>query len=285
MRALIYVVIITSFVALSSILSAISKIINREKKGLKKVTGIGWIFFTLNLVIVFLSALQYWQNEIDIKQKEEDSSKKQLVRDSLLRNQYDSSLYVMKEKYDTSNRRIVTTIANVLGTYGYRLDSSNQRLERLIKDSAKTRVILSDDPVFIICAQSGISLTDFKNGRDYYEISFCSEDAGSSQFDINCPIIISDSLNNYFYIGTLDFLTKDTKIPKGLTYKGYFNFPYTNPYSFLYILVKGTYKNIEGTKHYQVNNLYYYNRQGNTSGVVLGKTKASILQYINSITN
>ena len=79
--------------------------------------------------------------------KETEANKKQLFRDSILKSNYDSSLYVLKNKFDSSNITTVVTISQTLGKYGYLFDSAQNKLIKLIKGSSKTRVIEKDDPV------------------------------------------------------------------------------------------------------------------------------------------
>jgi len=281
---LTYFIIIAFLVAVSSLLSSTSDVIDKTKKGIKSVTKKGWILLVLNLSIIIFSVLQYRQNDIEVKQKENEANYKQIQRDSLLRNQYDSSLYIMKQKYDSSHLNIVRTIANALGMYGFKLDSSNQRLEKLIKDSSKTRIIMPDDPVLIICPDGGIKLVDSKLNSHHYKIDFCSQTAGSSQFEIKCRVVLSDSMNSYTYAGSFD-MPSDLQIPKDMVNSEFFDIVNNQSYSFLYILVKGKYKNIDGTKSFQVNTLYYYNRYGNTSGMITGDTRRAIINYLDSSHN
>jgi hypothetical protein len=284
--ALTFFVVIAFFAAASSFLAATGEIINRERKGLKTITARGWILLGINLFIILFSVFQYRQNEIDVNEKEEAANTKQLQRDSVLRILYDSSLYVMKQKYDSSHTKIVLTIANALGKYGYRLDSSNQTLVKLIRDSSKTRVILPNDPVLVLCFPNGIKLIDQENERRHYEVSVCSQDAGSSQFDITCFVVIADTLGNLLYKGKIEeFVPSNVQIPTNLSYVRQLDIQMDRPYSTLYLFIKGKYKNMDGTKSYPVSVIYYYNNNGNTSGMITGKTALSIIECVNRATN
>lgn len=280
--AFIYFLLIAALVAVSSILSSIWDIVDKEKKGLKAITKKGRRIILLNLSVILISVLQYCQNEIDVKQKEDEAKTEQTKRDSILRDRYDSSLYVMKQKYDSSHTNIIRTIAGALGQYGFRLDSSNQKLEKLIKDSAKTKVILPNDPVLIMCT-NGIRLIDTTNNKHHYGLKFCSNDAGSTDFKVNIYVVLFDSINNYTYAGLYDF-PFDSQISKDIEYEIFFDITDNLTYTKLYFLVKGTYKNIERTKSYPTNIMYYYNRLGNSSGITTGETRKSIIKYIDSLT-
>jgi len=276
----IYFLIIAALVAISALLSSIWDIVDKEKRGLKAITKKGRIIILLNLSVIIISVLQYNQNEIDVKQKEDEAKTEQIQRDSILRDGYDSSLYIMKQKYDSSHENIVRTIASALGEYGFRLDSSNQKLERLIKDSSKTKIILPNDPVLQVCTNRGIEIIDTTSNKHKYQIRFCSKDAGSANFKIKLDFVLADSIANYDYIGS-HYFPQEAQISQDTEYSLFFDVSNNLNYSFLYILVNGTYSNIERTKSYPTDILYYYNRLGNTQGMITGKTRDSIIKFIN----
>jgi hypothetical protein len=282
---LLFFIVVALLLAASSFLSSTGDIIDKERKGLKAVTIKGWILLVLNFGILLFSVLQYRQNDIDVKQKEEDANNKQLQRDSILREQYNSSLYTMKQKYDESHKSIVLTIANALGKYGYQLDSSNKILVKLIRDSSKTKVILPDDPVLIIDPTDGIKLLNEANGIHHYQISVLSTNASSAFFNIKCFFVVADSLGNYYFVKQLDLLSKDDKIPKDFSKGVFYEYSPRLAYSFLYVLLRGNYKNYDGTKSFEINDLYYYNKIGKTFGGMSGKTRTSVIECINKNIN
>jgi hypothetical protein len=280
--SLIYLIIVTILLTFSSIFSYLGDKSDREAHNQGTFKKRFKIFIILAVLIFVFTILQYIQNGVELSNKEKEANTQQWHRDSILSAQYNSSLYVMKQKYDSSHQNIVLTIANTLGKYGLRLDSTNQNLIKLIKDSSKTKVILPIDPILTVCPD-GILLNDQKNNIHHYELQFCSDDAGSSKFDIKSYVIIADTLDNLYYVGTnTSLISYETKIPTNTQLVAYFDVINPSPYSILYIYLKGNYKNIDGTKSYNIDIIYWYNKNTKRTGIMMGKTRSSIIDFINN---
>ena len=136
---LIIWVSIALLVALSAFLSSTYTLIDR-RRGLRRVIKpAGWWVIVMNLVIIGLSVLQYVLNEHETEVKEKKALREQKSRDSILKVGYDSSLLVIKGRFDSSNLQTVEVISNTLGKYGYRFDSAQQNLAKIInKDRRKS---------------------------------------------------------------------------------------------------------------------------------------------------
>lgn len=282
MTAIFIIIGIAILVALSSFISSVGKLLDKRRKGIKIVTKRGWLIISINLGIIILSALQYFFSEKDLKQKDNEATRRQTLRDSVLQSNYDSSLYVLKSKFDTSNINTVSTISQTLGKYGYLFDSAQKRLVSIIKDSSKTRIIVQQDPILSICSFEGIKLTKTESSINYFDILFCSEIAGSTGFNINIAIVLSDTIpsNNYFYFKDNLKLRDQLQISKDAAYVQHFNFSDKLRFKYLYVYVTGTYTNIDRSKSYKIDDIYYYNKIGKTVGMVEGETRKSIITYI-----
>ena len=282
MTAIFIIIGIALLVAVSSFLSSVGKLLDRRRKGIKIVTKRGWLIILLNLGIIILSVFQYFFNERDLKRKDAEATKKQTIRDSVLKSNYDSSLYVLKNKFDTSNLKTVTTISQTLGKYGYLFDSAQKRLVKIISDSSKTKIIEQPDPILSICSFQGIKLTKTENGLNYFDLLFCSEGAGSTGFNINIAILLSDSItsNNYFYFKDNLKLQDHLQIAKDAAFVEHFNFSDKISFIFLYVYVSGTYTNIDRSKRFKIDDIYYFNKNGRTVGLVEGETRNKIIKYI-----
>ena len=282
MTAIFIIIGIALLVALSSFISSVGKLLDRRRKGINIVTKRGWLIISLNFGIIILSALQYFFNEKDLKQKDYEATKKQTLRDSVLKSNYDSSLYVLKNKFDTSNINTVSTISQTLGKYGYLFDSAQKRLVKIIRDSSKTKIIVQQDPILSICSFEGIKLTKTENGLNYFDLLFCSEGSGCTGFNINIAIVLSDTIpsNNYFYFKDNLKLRDQVQIAKDAAYVQHFNFSDKIIFKFLYIYVTGTYTNIDRSKSYKIDDIYYYNKIGKTVGLTEGETRKNIIKYI-----
>lgn len=280
MHGILIIIGIALFVAFSSFVSSTGKLIDKRWKGLKIVTPRGWFIIALNFGVIILSVLQYSFNEKELKQKEIEASNKQTKRDSILKSNYDSSLYVLKSKFDTTNLNTVSIVSQTLGEYGYLLDSTQKRLVKIIKDSSKTKIISAEEPVLSICSFEGIKLARIENDAYYFDLLFCSNGAASTGYNIKAFIVIADSLNNFLYFKDNLSLSDELQILKDAAFVQHFNFSNKINFNFLYIYVKGTYKNIDRTKTYNLDAAYYYNKIGKTSGMVMGKTREKIINYI-----
>lgn len=282
MTAIFIIIGIALLVALSSFISSVGKLLDRRRKGIKIVTKRGWLIISLNFGIIILSAFQYFFSEKDLKQKDYEATKKQTLRDSVLKSNYDSSLYVLKNKFDTSNINTVSTISQTLGKYGYLFDSAQKRLVKIIRDSSKTKIIVQEDPILSICSFEGIKLTKTENGLNYFDLLFCSEGSGCTGFNINIAIVLSDTIpsNNYFYFKDNLKLRDKVQIAKDAAYVQHFNFSDNIIFKFLYVYVTGTYTNIDRSKTYKVDDIYYYNKIGKTIGLTEGETRKNIIKYI-----
>ena len=273
---------IALIIAITSFISSTGKLLDRRKEGLKIITKRGWFLIALNFVVILLSVAQYILNENKLHQKDVEASNKQAIRDSILKSNYDSSLFVLKNKFDTSNIKIVSTISQTLGEYGYLLDSAQKSLVKIIKDSSKTKIITQEDPILSICSFEGIKLEKNENDKYYYNLKFCSEGAGCTGFNVTASIVLSDSMpSNYFiYLKDNLVLSNEIQIPKDAAYVKYFNFSDKLKYTLLYVYVNGAYTNIQRTKTYNIDAVYYYNKIVKTSGMVEGETRKNIISFI-----
>ena len=112
---------------------------------------------------------------------------------------------------------------------------------------------------------------------------YCSEGAGSTGFDVTASIVVSDSLssNNLFYFKDNLTLTDELQISKDAAYVQHFNFSDQPQFKLLYVYLNGTYKNLDRSKTYKLDAVYFYNKTTKSSGIVAGETKEKIIDYIN----
>ena len=87
---------------------------------------------------MLLLILQFFLNNYSESLKEKENQNFQAIRDSIQKVRYDSSLLVMKIKYDSSHNKTVSIITETLGKYGFKLDSTNRSLYRI-------------DPILQVC--------------------------------------------------------------------------------------------------------------------------------------
>lgn len=70
------------------------------------------------------------------------------------------------------------------------------------------------------------------------------------------------------------------KISANQTYTTRFTFESQFSPGFFYFWVNGSYKNAEGSDTYKINDVYFYNVVGKTSGIVIGNTRTNIITIL-----
>ena len=215
----------------------------------------GWIFYLLTIVLMILPAIQYAVQEKYIAEKEKDTYAAQEVRDEKLRIRYDSSLYEMKKKFDTTT----AIVSQTLGIYGFALDATNKVLINL-RDSVSTIGTNRIDPIL---GFKGIKLLDSINNQYKLEISVESRDAGSSFFDVKTDVVVQDDIGNYYFINkfeTFPLIPHGTKLStNGSLYTKRGIYINANVSKF-FIWFRGNYKSIDGIKSYRINEIYIFAR-------------------------
>jgi hypothetical protein len=139
--ALFLLVLFSLFIATKSIVT------DDRLKDYKRLTKYARALLVIDVIMLCILIGQHYHNKFRAIIKEQEYQIKQNTRDSLVKVRYDSLLFVMKSTYDADNIKTITTVADVLGKYGYKLDTANRRLVSILKESPKTKVIRSNDPV------------------------------------------------------------------------------------------------------------------------------------------
>lgn len=243
----------------------------RFNKWWQKPTKKFWWITSLNIGILVLSVLQFNLNNRAIKEEKALAAKDAVIRDSTLRAQYDSSLLQMKYKFDSTHNITSMIISENLGKYGYKLDSTGSKIEKIVRDSAKTKIIEPYDPVLLIRAIEKIFEKDYEN---HFQIWFSSLSAGSTNFNVKSHVILMDSISNLMhFVRTEIQLTEDIKIDPSITIMKPISAPSSQLFNRVCIYLIGDYTNIDGSKKYNIDALYYFNLQGENFGFYTGETK------------
>ena len=238
------------------------------------------------ICLVFLSIIPSIQYLIQNKQDEEKEclrKKEEDGRAAKLKEGFDESLNMVIQNNDKNNSRTISNIANILGEYGFSLDSTNKRLIKLIKDSSKTRVAEKDDPIFTFSYDQAKMGLIYKNdsGRNYnYDLTFISKDASSCCYDLKLSTVIIDNLGKRVYAGRISLFPMNERVAKNdLVTQSLFIADYLN-YDSLYLWVRGTYKNSDESKTYSDDVLYYHIKSSGIQGHLIGFPKQQIVDFI-----
>lgn len=246
---ILLIIFLSILLSISTFISTQGLIDNRYK-WFRKIQPRGWKLILINFLILLFLVVQFFWNEHKSCLKDVKFKEQQELRDKNLKKGYDSSLLVMKDKFDISNIEVITTISEVLGKYGYKLDSTNN-LVRILNNSSKT----SNDPI-LHC--NSIKFLSKRGENSYYEFSVASRDAGSTGFDIKFYIIGQDKSNKYWFIGSESFMGKENKMFKDSEEPLIVAIRNDSIYSVIYFRLIGTYMNADKTKIYPINEVCSY---------------------------
>lgn len=249
-----------------------------RSNGLKLVRPAGWYFILCLLILISLTAIQNWYNQQESDRRDIKAKKEKEVSDSIRKRTYDSSLFEMKKKFDTTQMKTI----ELLVKYGYKVDSSNNRLVKIVKDSSKTRVILPDNPVLNLCDGTGIMLDSLVKDSFYYKVNICSNDASSTNFDVAFRIVLEDFEKNLIYLGKSPLLRKNTQIPKEKILITGFAISKLIPHNVVYVSMRGTYQNFDQTKTFSVDELYMYTIKDKKFHMAENELRKGINSFINS---
>ncbi len=246
---IILIILLSILLSISTFLSTKGLIDNRYK-WFNKIQSRGWWLISINVLILIILIVQYFWNEHKSNLKDIKFNERQELRDGILKERYDSSLLEVKSKFDKSNIEVITTVSDVLGKYGYKLDSTN-RLVKVLNNSSK----MSNDPI-LYC--NSIKFHSKRGENSYYEFSIASSDAGSTGFNIRFYIIGQDKTNKYWFIGSESFMGKENKMFKDSEEPLLVGIRNDSLYSVLYFRLIGTYMNIDKTKNYSIDEVTSY---------------------------
>jgi hypothetical protein len=131
-----------------------------------------------------------------------------------------------------------------------------------------------------LCYEDGIVIDSASKSSDHYFVNFCSYDAGSAYFNIKAYIAIKDSLHNYTYVNTFPLYDKNESMSKDSQMTTGFSFKTNKNYVDLYLFLKGTYKNLDGSKEFSVNIVHLYSPKTKTVSVLKGQAKNTVINFL-----
>jgi hypothetical protein len=266
-------------------LPSLSTFYNTKSFGKIKFTPVGIATIILGILLIIFSVLQYKQIKKDETEKEEQAKSEQDNRDIKLQKRYDSSLLVMQSKFEEANNKSDSIVSENLGKYGYKFDSIQNRLVNL---NRITTINNGDDPVLDIASDDeakGIEIKSIKDKEYYLQISLISNDAGSSSLEIKYSFVCDDTTGYLYYHNQSVPVNYSHAIGKNKYVVSFSSiYPIFRPH-FIYVWARGKYKNIDKTKSYFFDQVYYYNVYGNTFGIMKGNTRLRIIEKVKSHEN
>jgi Ca2+/Na+ antiporter len=237
------------------------KLTDKGKRFPLSVTIWGWIMIALLLIFVTAVLLLY-----DYTEAEEDEHLKELIQEQ-------------KENYnklDSSSRSIIEALAK----YGLKYDTAQQKIERLVRDSANRTILVQNAPDPLITPLEA-KLTK-KTGFDIeYDLVFAITEAPAYKIHIAIDMIIENQTGFHYTGRNLTPLSKENYLPKD----SYFSIPVAyagaNYYSDEhYLHVKGNYEKSDGKKLY-IDAIYIYNVSKNRLGIPIEEMVVNLRKFIN----
>jgi len=279
MESIILIVVIGILIFVSSFISNNAKLFDRRKGVEKMITQQGYIVIAINLVVILLSLWQYDIAEQKQLKSTLDAKIESNYRDSTLRSDYSSSVERISKNYDSNTRDLKmsydTSTQNIVGAlarYGLRYEKKQDSIVSLLNNTPNPK------PIFQLEPGKEIVAIDTLLNKVGFTLQYKSSDAGSTNYKIFVYLV------TVHMDGTLQIPFKFSPIPESLqlgTNQGWIQkFQVTKPFKEIYILMKGSYTNLDGTKRYNVNTLYSYNYITKESGSPLGDPEREIKQFI-----
>jgi hypothetical protein len=252
------------------------------KKGSTKwisFTRAGYAFIILSAALVMLpSVLFVVQGNSDKNERDH--------RDSLQRVEYRKSVDSLAKRFGDSNYRTLTVIAKILHDQKDSLDIDNARIYKLMKDSGNVKEVLPDQPLLQLMVmpegKEGFSFLKYEDERYHYRINFLSEDGESCCFNLKISAVVLDSaFNRYAYISPLKSpLTGIDELGIGGSYQTTFWITHSLPFDYLFLWVRGTYKDRQGKRLYTIDRVYYNRKNANSYGAMQGNIRKGVIDVV-----
>lgn len=243
---------------------------NNTKKGfIKKLTKRGRITGFVLLCIFLLLIGQEANNQNLASNQELTLKKERDIRDA-------SITHGIKQGVDSASSKLFNDVSRAFANQNLKIDTLRKTIVDLrYLDRVTNNYNVSDkDPTILINTEDGITLA-----KNHYRVEIESNAAGSTNFNINCYLLIE--LNDgrrilekpQIFFPEAKIMTK-MYAPLTTTTKNINEF---------YLYMTGEYSNMSISKNYTIDFLYRYNpKEGKTWGMV-GPSKKLILDIIDSL--
>jgi hypothetical protein len=234
---LLLLILVLLLVGVSGFISVTGKIVEENNMPWsKRLTRKGKWFVGTSTAVIIASIGQYLYSDYLDNLKEEN----------------------LKKSYQSS----VKDITKVIMDYGYRYEAETKKLQKIVKDSSKTRITEKEQPVLYlqniyqsVAAETPDVFTEFR-------LEMYSAQAGSENFNVELTIVLSDSLGGMRYLpnASRKHYLKSGKIPadKTLTTGFYVKNDILAHYKFILLYLTGTYTAIGGGQKQKIDEWYCY---------------------------
>jgi len=266
LTTVIWITALGFITATAGIIAAIPVIRDKDAKGKYKLNIRGWFFIPCSLLLVILPvALYVIQSKSD--KEERDHRDSELRKDYLAvaakqQKSYDSSVKQIRKDFGDSNNRTLIVIGQTLAKYGLKFDTA-------------ARSVLPNQPVLQVITgpdgTQGISFLKFEDGLNHYRINFVSLDGASCCYDLKMTAAVEDSATTdkmrlIYRSPVRMFLTPTDNMSINASQQWTFTIDDSVSYKRLFLWVRGTYGDRDGTHTYHIDQVYFNRKQSNTFG-------------------
>lgn len=275
--------------ATAGIIAAIPVIWEPTKKTWIKFNLRGYIFIACSILLVILPvALFVIQSRSD--KEERDTRDAALRKDYLAsvakqQQDYRASVMQIRKDFGDSNYRTEVVIGQILSIQRDSLDIANKRIIKLMHDSGNIKTVLPDQPILKVsddATDKGLRFIKFEDNVNHYRINFVSFDGGSCCYKLKISGVVLDStLGQLTYKGPIKNMLDETdNLAKYESTAWAFMINNTHPYDWLYVWVRGTYGDRDGTHNYHIDQVYYNRKGANTFGTVGTSIRSNVLYLV-----
>jgi hypothetical protein len=226
-----------------------------------------------------------------MQQTQEKAFKNQIYRDSINAEKLMQRDYVhekkdstLQEKYshrlESSNTSNLKTYTKILAEYGLHVDSINNRLVKVIKDSNNK---YAENPFFSLCVASLGETSPIVFRRDsvnkaILSIRFCSQKYPSFNMNVNCCIIALNH-TNLTLLANMPILNREAALAADASRTVHFSLKNYQPsMDKLFIYLKGSYNNVDGKSYPYKGTIYVYDLiTGTFKGIAAGGLEETVV--------
>lgn len=267
---IVFIILIASCTAYLSFLTSKGSLTNNSyKKIWNKLTSRGKLVFYVSILLVLILAGQ----EINTQ----NTNKKEVsYRDSIV-------TAGVKSGVDSSSNKLFNKLSKAFAKQNLKIDTLNSTVIKL-KNSTKTTVnnYSSENPVLTI-EGNGLVLKSKQNSIFDYLLSFTSNDAGSTNFNLSIYMLTEFSDNSYT-LTKPDFLNQNIKIPKGGKWTIGFQIDSKQDVKNIYFYVKGNYSTLDEKFTYKTDQVYIYEEVDKITSTLISPKRENIIRFIKTHT-
>ncbi|NAS10598.1 hypothetical protein [Poritiphilus flavus] len=239
----------------------------------ERITIRGRITAGVLLAILILLILQEFNNQNGLYNKDKIIGKEQLIRDSII-------TASIKKGVDSASSTLFNSLAIAFSNQNLKIDTLKNTINTLSKSPKVTNIINEKDPIILIRSRSSKwSGIYYNQDIDRYDITIESLGAGSTNFNIQCYLLIEfenglKKLEKPIFLREYSIIMTTMHSPLTNT---------TKDVKELYLYINGTYSNLSLSKNYKVDYLWSYDKARNETLGREGGIKTKIVNEIYEI--